>query len=710
MLEAQLRSTQQNGPQSDDGYRIPAPPKQARRRWVRAGEAMRIGGLLVPGPFYAGTEAPNSPDGFEPSVIDPDVPVAVTGEHFKPSRALWVSYTGSLSQQERRGYLLWMASGRTLDEIDSRFIFMYLFGLERRATVDALYDPSASEWLPEIVEELYQLRDRYAQREIALANAIFCLLYWIENSGTPGRLYQAKDAMLHRFCGLRTYTQIAVGQCMEDGVPLSSRMALSWVLNDGRAYRTAPTLEHRKLFEALFDDLYSGMFGAGLVVPPVQMRMRLPYRAYSPGLAGLAALERELADVCDPGGATAALDKIKKVFDAAAGEIERYARIASKRPEALGTLEVLSQMPMRLWPASTKEALRLLIGKAASENPLLPVRELLATLDPSAMPSKATALLATSILSGVGLATEPPLVDGSRALKSEAPVVLLPAAEAVVPDELTASYDMALRFVDLTCGYLASGEPLGQDVLAGLLAQISTWPEGGVRGLARLGVRIRLAASSPPAITVAKKIVDALPEHERRRAAAFAVRVASVGREPTPAEVKAIGKLYSACGLDPKTVARDLHAAAAGGAAAPASAGFALDAGRIAALRTDTAKVDAMLANIFVADDEIPAPVCAVQALASQFVPVDRVAPGSGAPTVLGLDAAHAAFALSIVTHPSWSRAALAAKADEHDLMLDAAIERINDLCLDEHDQLLIEGEDPIEIDQDLLAQLGWNA
>ena len=72
-------------------------------------------------------------------------------------------------------------------------------------------------------------------------------------------------------------------------------------------------------------------------------------------------------------------------------------------------------------------------------------------------------------------------------------------------------------------------------------------------------------------------------------------------------------------------------------------------------------------------------------------------------PRMLGLDPEHSAFLRVLLTRPSWTRAELADIAADMELMLDGALERVNEGALDAHDNRIAEGDDPIEIAQDLM-------
>ena len=71
-----------------------------------------------------------------------------------------------------------------------------------------------------------------------------------------------------------------------------------------------------------------------------------------------------------------------------------------------------------------------------------------------------------------------------------------------------------------------------------------------------------------------------------------------------------------------------------------------------------------------------------------------------------GLDGAHASFVNQLISRPEWTREELLDLASDLDLMLDGALERINEAAFDAHDGPLTEGDDPVTINRDILEKV----
>lgn len=94
----------------------------------------------------------------------------------------------------------------------------------------------------------------------------------------------------------------------------------------------------------------------------------------------------------------------------------------------------------------------------------------------------------------------------------------------------------------------------------------------------------------------------------------------------------------------------------------------------------------------------------ATQLLQSVFIEEPISTPSAGAP--LGLDSAHAAFLQTLGQQMIWSREDLMGVAQKLDLLLDGALELINEAAFDRCDEALTEGEDPLEVNPNVLQEL----
>jgi TerB-C domain len=94
----------------------------------------------------------------------------------------------------------------------------------------------------------------------------------------------------------------------------------------------------------------------------------------------------------------------------------------------------------------------------------------------------------------------------------------------------------------------------------------------------------------------------------------------------------------------------------------------------------------------------------ATQLLQTVFIEESVAAPAPSA--TLGLDSAHSAFLQTLKTQTHWSREDLVRVAQQLDLLLDGALELINEAAFDRCDEALTEGEDPLEVNPNVLQEM----
>ena len=209
--------------------------------------------------------------------------------------------------------------------------------------------------------------------------------------------------------------------------------------------------------------------------------------------------------------------------------------------------------------------------------------------------------------------------------------------------------------------------------------------------------------TTPASLTTLRKKLEPLDAGAKETIATFMATVAQSDGNVSPTEVKMLEKVYKALGVEPKKVFSDVHAVAAGAkptAAATAKVeetGFKLDPARIAALQKDTEAVSALLSGIF-KEESPPEPVFA------EAEPEGDVEPTPSG--LLGLDEAHSALARLLLSRPEWTKDELSDAAADLDLMIDGAIETLNDAAFDLHDVPFTEGEDVVTVNPELLEKL----
>jgi uncharacterized tellurite resistance protein B-like protein len=671
--------------------------------WVPAGHAIHFGGLSLPGGMlYVGKSLPSSKGADDPALLNTLKEIAPQGDYTRRQTDYWPSYS-NITPAARRSYLRWLAGGRRDPRADVGFVFLFFYGLERRAIIDASQDDAAKADWPLIEREVRELLAVYGDNR-SFRGYARGLLTWLElgslalNSGDA--LYEKPVPRLQRGFELPFYMRLALGQAALAQAPLPAQFALEWA-------RLAPEITLRKPvercpneFAKLFLQKYEEAFGAGLVLPKSKTLLKLTYHPASSGLSDYD-ITLKFGGAPDVAGLPGPLLKLQQVVEEATTALEPYSRVLAKNPNAAGSIDALLKLPVSLWPAAAQARLQSLSGQVARGTTALPLSELLQQLQVTGALTRDKVLSLAHALEGSGIGMEPDVLTGARTPKAEDLVVLF--AQEQPGGSRFAVHSLARIALELSSTVAMADGEMGPSELESLRAQIDGWAGLNDSDKRRLHAHLQLLIARPVQLTALRTRIAALPEGWREGLAQAITPIAQADGELSAAEVSALDKAYKTLGVAPekflpetaRSVAqKPARTASAKPRKAPAST-LSLDMSKIAALQQDTARVSAILAGIFV---EEPVPVAAEpEALEDGFSVKDGV---------LGLDAVHSSFARMLLSRPEWSRADLLNVAADFDVMLDGAMERINEAAFDQFDEALTEGEDPVLVNQDVLDKL----
>lgn len=683
-------------------HALPAAPAGfGEGRWIPPGESVTVAGVtLTSGMLYVGGRLKALSGDAEPCLISGQHTVARVGNYRTRQMGYWPSYAEA-SPEERRAYLNWLSDGRSDPDCDIGYVFLFFYGLERRVIVDSRSDASARNDWPAIVVELRRLLVIYGDKSGTFNRCAGELLSWIELDGKSGQLYARPVPDFPRTYELPPYLRLALGQAAFDRAPLPAHLALAWIrLSPACSLRTA-AMRCPNEFGNLFAQRYHEVFGSGLVLPKNRTKLKFVYQPASAGLHG-ANITMAFGDVPDVTALTAPVKKLMDIANQCTDELGSYSRLIGKDPAAAETMEGLLLLPAAIWPSSTQAKLRALTAQMCDGRLSLTLKDLITALGGAnqVVNRDRVRSLARS-LEDAEIGMEPHVLAGAKAPGEQDTVVLFvqPFVESDVGSR--AEYQMAALTLQLA-SVVAQADGIFHDrEIAHLRAEVEAWSHLTLAERRRLHAHLQWLTASPMSLASLKKKLEPLPVAARETLAAFMAALAQADGLVSPEEVKFLEKVYKALGVESKRVFSDIHTAGSGGASVSIvrdeKQGFRLDAGRIAALQEDTARVSALLSKIFVEEvDNAPALVTPAH---------DSEHEGKGnAP--LGLDQDHSALLRLLLSRPDWTRAELEDAAADLDLMLDGALEQINEAAFDAFDEPLFEGEDPISVNTKLLEKI----
>jgi tellurite resistance protein len=692
----------------------------------------RLGSLLY---FGIGLRAVGSEE-IEPALIDPRLPVA-RGVTECSTRRLpyWSSYS-EVTPEARAAYLHWLRTGRKDPTADIGYVFLFFYGLERRALHDVRSSAKAVAEVPVILDEVTRLLGIYGEQRSFRGYAI-AFLDFLAAQRLPARSYAAPP--VDRGSELSFLHRLALGQCAADGKPMPASWALLWVTHDrsvslGTAARRCPR-EFGQMFELLYRDKY----GNGLVLPRNRTLLRLDYRPASASFRGTTqglSIETGLPDVSV---LSSPVKKLAEVAELASEKVARYSRIVGKMPTAAGSFEALVELPIALWPPEYRkqlESVRDVVARA--KRPAAVPFEKFRSWVPEFSELTRGKLRALYVaLSGVGLGMEPDVRFGGSVPALDSRVVLFADDPETSSEEASPRYLAASLTLHLAAAVAGADGETSEAEKTLLMQQMEEWLSLTESERRRLHAHLRLLLVEPPKLTGLKKRIEGLDTAAREAVADFLSVVAQADDRVTPEEIRQLQKIFRLLGLNPEAVYSKVHAAATepvsvvegdedspetrprfaippAPVAAPSSSGTAkngtrgvvLDAAKVAALQRDSERVASILAAVFEAPAEENALRTELADARSAASTQDEKEESSSANLLLGLDGVHSGLLETLLTRTQWARGELEELAEDRELMLDGALERLNEACFERFDMALFEDGDPMVLSAEAVREV----
>jgi uncharacterized tellurite resistance protein B-like protein len=682
--------------------------------WLPAGSFITVAGYqLRGGLLYVGRSLQGG-NGSRPeaALIDPGLPVTKSDDGYNARKlGYWSSYSEA-SKDARASYLNWLATGRSDPSADIGYVFLYFYGLEQRALVDATWSEAAKEDIPTIVKEVERLLAIYGRNPsfhryaTSLVNLLRIGPSPAECWGLPPPLSPLGElTFAHRLC---------LGQMASLRKALPGEWAYTWMRGDPTTRLRTSAQRCPEEFKRAFLERYAHEFGDGMVLPQNKTRLMVSHRPASPSLLQGGAPLEKVFDLPDVTVLSSPMKKLQAIADECMSQLDSYSRFLGRNPDKTGSADALLELPFTLWPAEYRkpiEKLRTTISMAGK--PLTTKFEKLHGLFPNGHSASRQHYLSLSrVLSEAGLGIEPDLNFGGQLPSADEAVVVFSDEAVLTFRAPTPEYGAAALALHLGTSVSVADGVVGGEERQLLLHQLEDWlhlPDSGRR---RLQAHLRLLLAAPPSLKNLKKRIEDLSLVARRSIGEFLTTVAKADNQVTPAEVKMLEKVFKMLGLDVQFLYGMLHIAAEAPVtvrrAAEGGYGYSiprppkqkesaldLDMGRIAALQAESEKISAILGAIFAEEGTQPEPT-------PEPSEVETVA----ADSVMGLDTEYTVLVRLLCTRPEWTREELEELAQDRGIMLDGALECLNETAFDKYEQPFCEGDDPVEINQEVIREM----
>lgn len=683
--------------------------------WVSCGRTIQHAGYSISGGLLYFGSGLQSVRGWsaEPALIDPNLPV----DTIHPDRAgghmqYWPCYS-EINPASRAAFLEWLAGGRKDPQTYIGYVFIYFYGLERRALADAKESASARNDIPAIITEVKRLLSIYGDNG-SFSNYANGFLDALESSQHTLPLYKTTPQIVYRSWEVPFLLKVALGQVANDGVSLPVEWALAWAENDPSMPRRTPVQRCRQEFRDLFRIRYKEQFGEGITFKPNKTRLCARYRPASASFSSM--IEIDVPDLPDITKISGPSNKISNLVSACTEELEGYSRYLGRTPDAKDSVEAAVYLPQALLKNHQGKELQKLRSwleiQVVSGPPISMSCKMLLQHVPTIgkdVLGKREATALANLLARMDVGMEPDPRFGTFVPRPEQDVVLfrLSGNAAKTPSTEYAAATVVLHLASAVAG--ADGS-VDAEEKRHLQDHLETWLHLSSDEKARLRAHMHWLVTSFPGMNGVKKRIDVLNQGQRESLGRFLVGVAQADGIIDAAEMKILTKIYEMLRLDTQSLYSQAHAAAVepvtvqtadfvrpqGHAIPPpppkkAVTGVCLDMSSIEAKLAETKAVSAILNNIFT--EEEPATSAASEPTASEVI-------------IDGLDAESFAFMQALASKLVWGREDLEKLAADHSLMLDGTLDSINDASFDHFGGPFFEGDDPIEINAEFAKEI----
>jgi len=688
-------------------------PSGKPARWVGLGEAMNIQGHSISsGLFYLGDSLPDS-YGYsnDACLINPKLK-ALPREPWQGGDEMgyWPQYS-EISPKCRGAYLSWLAGGRSEPEAYIGYVFLFFYGLERRLFIDGQKAGISDQERLEVVNEVRRLLSLYGDNRSFKGYASnFLAMEWV--------LYQSDKPVPEymdfsdRYCS--EPFQVVLAKQVVEQKPVPAEMALQWMMLHPEFGLRTPARRCAEEFRTLFLNQYAEKYGEGLIVKPNKTPLRLEYRAASSSLRG--DLNLKVPELPNPFILKAPVNKISAIAEECTDKLEAYSRFLGRKGNDPTSLAALALLPKELiGKSSNAQQATGNLAKICEHGPGLISVETLYGYFGEALPAKLSKkdsenLSALVEAMGFGLAPDvrfhgiKPNPDGrvvisrkghgidfrpSKEFRTVGSILRLGAMVSQIDDDLSPAEEGVLTSLVKDNRELTNIE---KDSLLAFLYWSLRTPQG-VAGL--------------------KQGLAELSKEEKTAISHILVTVAHADGRIDPKEVKQLEKLYTTLGLDKKQVTNDLHSLAAAnepvtvsrrddeasfsipGSPGKPAPGFQLNEELIRIREAETHQVRGVLESIFTEPEE--------EEIVTEASSVGAV----GENTLLNsLDEAHQDLFHQLIGQETWERSKLHEMCEKLGLMVDGAMEVINEWAFENVNAPLIEDGEPVYIDLELAKEI----
>jgi len=677
---------------------------------------------------------------FDPSLIEAGLPVGSPGTLCAEDLPYRQSYR-ECSPQQRAVYLAWLTGGRQDPSVPVGYVFIYFYGLERRVLVDG-QDHNA------VVKELLRLLPIYGRSHSfrRYASGLLWMAIWLATDHGGVSVETLKQARSLTASWDDNVLATALACLWKQSIPLPSSLAYTVAGIDPRCPRSVVTTRHGDKFRKLFRRKYKALFGSGLALQVSKRARSLEYRAAGAALARLQVTNQLLSHRHLPNvlGITKQFKPLVDLWSECIDELKTFDRAQQVSGTEAMTAVTYEALPKELRTGDHPEFDQWwqLKNQYADEAgwtiaPISAVAQLKGIQGaPTLTKRQCMQLLCTA--DAIGLGIEPDLRLTGRKYRWDDRVSIFLREEEEKQGE-AASYVAAATLLCLGVRIAEADGTIDTRELAYITEHIEEQFDlspGYTRRLEHL--RHLLVTTPSDSADLVRRLQKSLNVEQRRLVGSFLVSIAVLDQAVTEGELRALRQTYRLLDLDPVELDSLLSSGGAASrtddpvtiqqaspsgrsgeeiqhkAKAPACEVFALNMAAVSRIRLETKEVAALLREAMAVtaeldEDDLPSARTGPGTDRSLGVMISSQGsttavlepPVEGAAQELG--ERFRPFLDAVIASQTWTRQELTAVARQHNIMLNGAIETINEWSQERFGDWLIDDGEPIRINVGLL-------
>tara|TARA_B110000211_G_scaffold47285_1_gene50913 strand:- start:14542 stop:16974 length:2433 start_codon:yes stop_codon:yes gene_type:complete len=671
--------------------------KGKQAQWLSKGQEVTIHSRKLKGFLYVGGVM-ESLVGYrsEPALICADLPVIsprTNSNEFPTDESLgyWPSY-GLLSKESRGAYLDWLATDRSAGNTPIGFVFLYFYGFERFVVENGQDNKIEEEQFEDIFDEVLRLHKVFASnRSFAGYSAnLLEFMYLVKPKLFECRKHKLPKTRHSLLFKLRLSEQIVATERVSD------ELALEWIKNTDQYNLKTAARRCDIEFDSLFKLYYKQKFPEGMQVEPNKTKLNAEYFAASGGIPSIKIL---LDGLPDPSILKAPIKKLIPIADKVTEELASYSRYLAKADTSKDDLAALMLLPRVIassQPSPLIEKFKAWAKAIILENDgVTDVSEfwLQTGLPTPKAINKKEGELIYNLANFADIGIAPDLRYHHTKPKLDGKLVLFTPGheEEFVPSHAFNQVGVALRLGAMVANIDGVVDESESSELEKLIAHDEKLTDIEKRSL-KAYLTWRLV--TPSDNTGLKNRLNNLGVKEIEFVKRFILSIALADGNVDNREVKQIEKLYTNLGLDKESVTSDIHQLTTSShQPAPrsqSSSEFSLDETILALHESQTTEAKNMLEQIFTSDED-----------ESDYIEVPELTN-----EVDGLDQAHSQLFEKLCAKAQWGREEVAQMCSELKLMVDGAIETINDWSFDLVDAPVIDDDGDIYIDEEIVKEI----